>query len=185
LFFVAGSCWVAESPRWLYRCGRTEAARAALLRSRSEEQAGIELREMADTAAAEKAGTSASGGKAQESLLHRKYVIPFVLACIILACNQTTGVNSIIGYNTNILLQSGLSDVEAHWGYVVFTIVNFLMTIVGVLLVDRRGRKFLLSVGSAGIIVSLVCTGVLFRRTEKLRVDSREAVQAIVDVEVE
>ncbi len=53
-------------------------------------------------------------------------MIPFVLACIILACNQATGINSIIAYNTNILLQSGLSDVAAHWGYVVFTIVNFL-----------------------------------------------------------
>jgi len=106
-------------------------------------------------------------------------VIPFVLACIILACNQATGVNSIIGFNTNILLQSGLSDVQAHWGYVLFTIVNFLMTIGGVLLVDRKGRKFLLSVGSAGIIVSLICTGMLFRRTESLRVDSRDGVQAM------
>ena len=114
------------------------------------------------------------GEKIKESLLRRKYVIPFVLACVILACNQATGVNSIIGYNTNILLQSGLSDVQAHWGYVLFTIVNFLMTIGGVLLVDRKGRKFLLSVGSAGIIVSLICTGMLFRRTERLRVDSRE-----------
>ncbi len=91
----------------------------------------------------------------KESLLRRKYVIPFVLACVILACNQATGVNSIIGYNTNILLQSGLSDVQAHWGYVIFTIVNFLMTMAGVMLVDRKGRKFLLSVGTAGIIVSL------------------------------
>jgi MFS family permease len=106
-----------------------------------------------------------------------------VLACVILACNQATGVNSIIGYNTNILLQSGLSDVQAHWGYVLFTIVNFLMTIGGVLLVDRKGRKFLLSVGSAGIIVSLLCTGTLFRRTESLRVDSRGAVQAMVDAD--
>jgi SP family myo-inositol transporter-like MFS transporter 13 len=58
------------------------------------------------------------------------------------------------------------------------------MTIGGVLLVDRKGRKFLLSVGSAGIIVSLICTGLLFRRTEKLRVDSRDAVQSIVNGEV-
>src|SRR5208282_1479406 len=59
-------------------------------------------------------------------------------------------------------------------------IVNFLTTIGGVMLVDRKGRKFLLSLGSAGIIVSLLCTGFLFRRTEKLRVDSRAAVQSLV-----
>jgi SP family myo-inositol transporter-like MFS transporter 13 len=103
-----------------------------------------------------------------------------VLACVILACNQATGINSIIGYNTNILLQSGLSDVQAHWGYVIFTLVNFLTTIGGVMLVDRKGRKFLLSMGTAGIIVSLVCTGVLFHQTESLRVDSRDTVQSMV-----
>lgn len=179
ILFVIGSLMVAESPRWLFRRGRRDAARAALLRSRTTEQANLEFAEMEVAAAAEKYNTTA-GTKARESLLRRKYVIPFVLACVILACNQATGVNSIIGYNANILLQSGLSDVQAHWGYVLFTVVNFLMTIGGVLLVDRKGRKFLLSLGSAGIIVSLLCTGMLFRRTEKLRVDFRDGVQSMV-----
>jgi MFS transporter, SP family, solute carrier family 2 (myo-inositol transporter), member 13 len=102
---------------------------------------------------------------------------------VILACNQATGVNSIIGYNANILLQSGLSDVQAHWGYVLFTIVNFLMTIGGIVLVDRKGRKFLLSLGSAGIIVSLLCTGTLFHRTESQRVDARDALQSMVSAD--
>jgi len=183
ILFVIGGLIVSESPRWLFRHGKTDAAYAALLRSRSDQQANVELSEMQETAAAEKKKTS-TGAKVEESLLRRKYVIPFVLACVILACTQATGVNSIIGYNTNILLQAGLSDVQAHWGYVFFTTVNFLMTIIGVLLVDRKGRKFLLSVGTAGIIVALVCTSVLFQRTEKLRVDARTAVQALADAQV-
>jgi MFS transporter, SP family, solute carrier family 2 (myo-inositol transporter), member 13 len=182
LLFVIGSFMVAESPRWLFRRGKREAAYAALLRSRSTAQADLELAEMEQAASAEKAQSSA-GSKVKESLLRRKYVIPFVLACVILACNQATGINSIIGYNTNILLQSGLSDVQAHWGYVLFTIINFLVTIGGVMLVDRKGRKFLLSIGTAGIIVSLICTGLLFRQTERLRVDSRAPVQAMVNPE--
>ncbi len=180
---MIGSLLVSESPRWLFRREKRDAAYAALLRSRTTEQADLELAEMQQTAAAEKTKTSTGSkvqGQVEESLLRRKYVIPFVLACVILACTQATGVNSIIGYNTNILLQAGLSDVQAHWGYVLFTTVNFLMTIGGVLLVDRKGRKFLLSVGTAGIIVSLLCTGALFRQTEKLRVDARTAVQAMV-----
>ena len=189
ILFVIGSLMVSESPRWLFRRGKRDAAYAALLRSRTNQQADVELAEMGQAAATENAKTSTGanvpGRNTQGSLLRRKYVIPFVLACVILACNQATGVNSIIGFNTNILLQSGLSDVQAHWGYVLFTIVNFLMTIGGVLLVDRKGRKFLLSVGSAGIIASLLCTGVLFRRTEALRVDSRAAVQSMVDAKVD
>jgi len=178
ILFVIGSFLVAESPRWLYRRGRTEAALFALRRSRTEEQAQMELKEMIETSTA-KAETSA-GERVKGTLLRRKYVIPFVLACIILACNQLTGVNSIIGYNTNILIQAGLSDRAAHLGYVVLTVVNFLMTIGAVALVDRKGRKFLLSLGSVGIIVSLICVGSVFHKTEKLRVDYREAVQAMV-----
>jgi MFS family permease len=180
ILFVIGSFMVAESPRWLFRRGKTEAAHAALLRSRTAEQAEIELKEMAEIAAAEKNKTSTTGEKIKESLLRRKYVIPFVLACIILACTQLTGINSIIGYNATILIQAGLDDRQAHLGYVILTLVNFLMTIGAVMLVDRKGRKFLLSLGSLGIIVSLICVGSLFRQTEKLRVDCKSAVQAMV-----
>lgn len=180
ILFVIGSFMVAESPRWLLRRGKKDAAYAALLRSRSTAQADLELKEMLDLSTAESV-KSAGGTKANESLLRRKYVIPFVLACIILACNQATGINSIIAYNTNILLQSGLSDVAAHWGYVVFTIINFAVTFGGVMLVDRKGRKFLLGIGTAGIIVSLICTGVLFLGTERLHVDARDAIQSLVN----
>jgi MFS transporter, SP family, solute carrier family 2 (myo-inositol transporter), member 13 len=179
ILFVIGSFMVAESPRWLFRQGSKDAAYTALLRSRTAELAEVELREMEETAAAEKTRVSSAGGKIKESLARRKYVIPFVLACVILACNQATGVNSIIGYNATILIQAGLDDHHAHLGYVILTLVNFLMTIGGVMLVDRKGRKFLLSLGSAGIIVSLICAGGLFHKTEKLRVDCKAAVQAM------
>jgi predicted MFS family arabinose efflux permease len=164
--FVLGSLFVTESPRWLFRRGEKERALAALLRSRTSEQADIEFKEMEATALVAKAKLE-PGQTVKDSLLRRKYVIPFLLACAILFCNQATGVNSIIGYNTSILLQSGLSDLAAHWGYVIFTVVNFLMTMVGVTLVDRKGRKFLLVVGTSGIIVSLICVGTLFLRTER------------------
>jgi MFS family permease len=179
VLFVIGSFMVAESPRWLLRQGKRTAALTALLRSRTEEQANLEISEMEEVGTAENAKGSGET-KLKDSLLRRKYVIPFVLACIILACNQATGINSIIAYNTNILLQSGLSDVAAHWGYVVFTIINFLVTFAGVVLVDRKGRKFLLAVGTGGIILSLLCTGTIFLKTEKLRVDASSAVQSLV-----
>ena len=180
ILFVLGSLLVAESPRWLFRRGRKADARVALLRSRTEEQADAEIREMEEIERAEKAKTNSAGVQIRESLLSRKYVIPFVMACVILACNQATGVNSIIGYNATILIQAGLSDANAHLGYVILTLVNFLVTMIGVALVDKKGRKFLLSLGSAGIIVSLIATGLVFQKTEKQRVDVKTAVQALV-----
>ncbi len=177
VFFVIGSFFLSESPRWLFRRGRREEAKAVLKRTRKDEQAELELQEMAENSEPNPVST---GEKIKASLLARKYVIPFLLACIILACNQATGVNSIIGYNATILIQAGLSDNHAHLGYVLLTLVNFLMTWVGVELVDRKGRKFLLALGSAGIVLSLVSIGFLFHRTEQRRVDCRAALQARV-----
>ena len=180
ILFVLGSFLVAESPRWLFRRGKIDAARTALLRSRSEEQANVELKEMEEIIAAEKSKVSTAGEKIRESLFQRKYVIPFLLACAILSCNQATGVNSIIGYNTTILIQGGLGDHPAHFASSLFTIVNFLITIIAVILVDRKGRKFLLSLGTGGVVVSMICVGLLFHKTEKLRVDVGSHLQAMV-----
>ncbi len=175
--FVLGSFFVTESPRWLFRRGRKERAHAALLRSRSADQAALEVAEME---AAAQAAASSAGERVRDSLLRRKYVIPFLLACVILACNQATGINSIIQYNTGILIESGLSDLVAHWGYVVFTVVNFLATMIGMALVDRKGRKFLLVMGTCGVIAAMAGVGLLFRVTEKSGADCRDAVQALV-----
>jgi MFS family permease len=177
IVFLLGSLFVTESPRWLFQRGEKARAQAVLLRSRSAEQAGLEIGEMEATVHTARAK---AGQQVRDSLLRRKYAIPFLLACVILFCNTATGVNSIIGYNTGILLQSGLSDLRAHWGYVIFTVVNFLATMIGIALVDRKGRKFLLVIGTSGAIVALASVALLFRATEKLSVDCRDAIQALV-----
>lgn len=178
ILFVLGSIGVAESPRWLFQRGRLQSALQALLRSRPPERAQAELEEMERIQAEEKLKTA--GRRAAESLLKRKYVLPFLLACLILALNQTTGINSIIAYNISILVQSGLSDVQAHWGYIIFTVVQMLATVIGMMLVDRKGRKFLLSIGTAGIVATLLASALLLHRTERLRVDVRQDVQAML-----
>ncbi len=175
VLFVLGSFAVTESPRWLFRRGMRDRAHAALLRSRDPEQAALELLEMESVTHAEPVKLQTRA----DSLLQRKYVIPFLLACIILACNTATGVNSIIGYNAGILMQSGLNDLSAHWGYVLFTFVNFAMTAVGMVLVDRKGRKFLFVLGTSGIIVAQVVVGISFLRTEKLSINVRDQIQAM------
>ena len=180
VLFVIGTFFVAESPRWLFRRGKLERARMALLRSRTPDEADTEIREMQEASASAQAKSS-GGQKVKETLLQRKYVYPFLLACVILFCNTATGINSVIGYNTNILIQSGLSDLQSHWGYVIFTVVNFLMTIIGMTLVDKKGRRFLLIAGTSGIVISMLVVGIFFRQTESHNVDCHAAVQAMVN----
>ncbi|MEN9359095.1 MAG: hypothetical protein RL095_630 [Verrucomicrobiota bacterium] len=175
LVFIAGAFFLPESARWLFRKGRHEQARASLVRFREANEAELEMRELQAVAARDSAPGTEAG-----SIFRRRYVLPFLLACLILACNQATGINSIIGFNTTILLQAGLDDKGAHLASVFFTVVNFLFTMLAVVLVDRKGRKFLLCLGSGGIVVSLAAVGILFQHSEKRQVDCRESLEELV-----
>ncbi len=176
LIFFFGAFFLSESPRWLFRRGKIEQALAALRRSCSSEEAETEIREMEASAGTANTRDKAAGG----TLLRRKYVIPFILACIILGCNQATGINSILQFLVIILKQAGLSPGVATQGDVAVKILNCLMTLVAVALVDRKGRKFLLKIGTGGIIIALVCCALAFRSFESKRVDVRDKVQASI-----
>lgn len=178
LVFTVGALLLAESPRWLARRGRVEQARQSLLRTRLPAAADLELREMLDTP--ENAAKASGHARAKDPLLSRRYVLPFLLACLILACTQATGINSILAYVVNILNQAGLSGASANVADVLLKVLNAVMTVVAVLLVDRKGRKFLLMLGTGGIVVSLLAAGLLFRGAEAHLADVRPAIAAQV-----
>ena len=171
LLFALGGLLLPESPRWLLSRKSPAAARAALLRTRDAAEAEAELQAMllASSAGAQTASTV--------PLLSRRYVLPFLLACIVLACTQTTGINSVLAYVVNILNQAGLPGSTANQADVAIKLLNALMTVVAVLLVDRKGRKFLLMLGTGGIALSLLGAGLLFRQAEGDRIDVAAAVQ--------
>jgi len=171
--FFAGTFPLSETPRWLARKGRMADARKALERSVSPEEAERELSEMQKLQKPEVA--SSEVGK---SLLQRKYVLPFILACLVLSLNQTTGINSILSFLVVILRQAGMSARHATQGDVFVKVLNCVMTLVAVFLVDRKGRRFLLRMGTAGVVLSLACGGFFFLRAESARTDVRDRVVA-------
>jgi len=176
--FTVGSLLLAESPRWLARRGRIEQARAALLRTRTQAETEAEMRDIG----AGLALVHADLGQARptDSLLSRRYVLPFLLACLILAFTQATGINSILAYVVNILNQAGLPGATANMADVGLKVLNAVMTVAAVALVDTRGRKFLLMLGSGGIVIALVAAGLLFRGAESAQRDVTAQVQAMV-----
>jgi len=171
LFFL-GVFLLSESPRWLERRGRSDAALKALLRSLPPEEATRELNEMKSVLQSAPAA-DANARAPRDSLLQRKYVFPFILACVVLAANQTTGINSILQFLVVILKQAGLSVSHATQGDVAVKVLNFVMTLVAVPLIDRKGRRFLLKLGTGGVVVALVAAAALFWGVEHQRVDVR------------
>jgi MFS family permease len=170
IVFTAGCLLLAESPRWLARRGRDGDARAALLRTRTPAEAELELAEMRRLPAAR---------KVSDPLLSRRYVFPFLLACLILACTQATGINSVLAYVVNILGRAGLPGATANAADVMLKVINALMTMLAVFLVDRLGRKSLLMLGSAGIVIASLAAGLLFHDTESRQRDVGAAVASM------
>ncbi len=176
LFF--GAFRLKESPRWLYRRGYENEALLSLASNNGEEAAREILDEMKASDKAEAEANAAMREAAKgDSLLQRKYVIPFILAVVILACTQATGINSVLNYSVKIFQQAGLEGTSANWADFAIKIVNMLMTIVAVSLVDKKGRKFLLKMGTLGIIVGLAGVGAMFFSLEAKRVDVTAYVQ--------
>lgn len=176
LVFLVGTFALAESPRWLFRRGRLDAARAALLKSCTAAETELELREMAEHSDRK----TPSGGSAQGSLLQRKYIIPFVLACVVLGCTQATGISSILAFMGVIFRKSGLdSSFAASMDFGV-KVLNVLVTVIAVSLVDRMGRKFLLKTGTAVIIVALLTGAGVFASFESKRIEVTEKVAAVL-----
>ncbi len=163
LILFLGAFGLKESPRWLYRKGRTNEALASLAANNGEAKAKEILAEMISADAAADAEKKAIAAAARgDSLWQRKYVYPFCLAVVILACNQTTGINSVLNYTVDIFKETGMSGVFANVSDLAIKLVNVLMTIVACALVDKKGRKFLLKLGTAGIILGLCGVGTVF-----------------------
>ncbi len=184
IILFIGAFKLKESPRWLYRNGREEEALISLASNNGDEAAREILQEMKEADAREAAEKAAMAEAAKgDSLLQRKYVIPFILAVVVLACTQATGINSVLNYSVKIFQQAGLQGTFANWADLGIKVMNMLMTIVAVSLVDKKGRTFLLKMGTLGIIVGLAGVGCMFLTVENNRVDVTDIVKASVTPE--
>ena len=168
LILFLGAFGLKESPRWLYKNNRKAEALASLAANNGNEKAKIILDEMiaADKAAEEEKAAVAAASQG-DTLFQRKYVYPFCLAVVILACNQTTGINSVLNYTVTIFQKTGMQGAFANMSDAVIKIVNCVMTVVACALVDKKGRKFLLKLGTSGIILGLCGVGTIFLAISK------------------
>ena len=176
IIFFLGTLFLVETPRWLFRKSRTTEAIASLNQLLPPGEAALQLREMEALASEQQQKKS---GNTADSLLQRKYVVPFFLACIVLACNQATGINSVLGFLVIMLKQAGMTPSHATQGDVAVKVLNCVMTIVAVALVDKKGRKFLLEIGTGGIIIALLAGAAIFHSFESKRVDVKQQMQSL------
>ena len=78
-----------------------------------------------------------------------------LIGTLIAALQQITGINAVIMFSPEIFRAAGSAKGDSMMQAMVVGLVNFLMTIIALWLVDKKGRKSLLLWGAAGMIVSL------------------------------
>jgi sugar porter (SP) family MFS transporter len=147
LFFLLALLFVSESPRWLVQNGREPEAERFLSRINGREVAQTEIRAIR-SAVAEESG----------NIFDPSFRKPLLVAVLIGLFSQFTGINTIIYYGSLVFLEHVPKQTAstALFANVMIGVINFAATFVGMYLIDRVGRKRLMTSMYAGMGVSLV-----------------------------
>lgn len=149
LAFTLMMMFVPESPRWLLMTkGDVAKARAVLAITEPDNTEGV-LQSIQEGIAQQTSNTTLL------QFFSGKYSFPILLAFLFAFFNQLSGINAIIYYAPRIFEMTGLASSSALLSSVGIGLVNLLMTMLGLSLIDRYGRRSLMYIGSFGYIISL------------------------------
>ncbi|XP_045472485.1 solute carrier family 2, facilitated glucose transporter member 1-like isoform X2 [Harmonia axyridis] len=81
---------------------------------------------------------------------------PLIISLMVMLAQQLSGINAVINFSTDIFTTAGLSETNSTGATMGIGLVNVLMTLVSVVLIERAGRKTLLTAGFIGMIFSTI-----------------------------
>lgn len=142
-FMVLG---VPQSPRWLI-LKRNDVEKASVFLRTVDPEIDVDAKidEIRQTKAPAKG----------EGFFSRKYLTPIALAFTLAMFNQLSGINFVLYYAPRIFNQAGIAAENVLGASIPIGFVNLIFTLVGMYMIDRYGRKLLMTIGSIGYILSL------------------------------
>jgi len=150
-----GMMFMPESPRWLVSHGREEKGRSVLQRIRGTTAVDDEMQDIRQSFVQQ----IGNWAELKSPLLRPAMIVGIGLALF----QQVTGINTVIYYAPTVFQSAGFASASAA---ILATtgvgVVNVLMTVVALLLLDRVGRRPLLLIGMAGMVISLAVLGTAF-----------------------
>ena len=144
---------IPKSPRWLYLNNQQAEAEKVIREAYSEDDANDLIAEIKK---------DKESRIKTESIFQKKYGFILMLAFLIAAFNQFSGINAFLYYAPRIFEAGGLGQSAALLNSVGIGLTNVIFTYIGISLIDKLGRKSLMYIGSIGYIISLTLISLSF-----------------------
>lgn len=156
VLFLLTTLLLPYSPRWLLTKGRRQEARAVLLRVReTAEEADAELSRID-----RQLGREESAGAAL-LISNPNFRRTFVLGIALQMLQQFSGINVLMYYAPTVLNHMGFNASSSVWCTTAIGVVNTLATLAAVALMDRWGRRLLLSISTFFAAIAMLGFGTL------------------------
>lgn len=145
---------VPNSPRYLVMRGQPEQAFRILQKISNAQTATAEIQDIQKVLNQKPASF--------RSLFQVRLRIPTFIALFLAVVSQFSGIDLILHYGPIILENAGFSFQDSLDGQIIFGIILALFTGLAIWKVDSLGRRKLLFLGNAGVVVSLLAISALF-----------------------
>jgi SP family arabinose:H+ symporter-like MFS transporter len=142
-----------ESPRWLMKSGKRDAAYGVLVRVNGSKLAQTEISAIGLSLATEEGGIS--------ELFHT-FLRPLLLGIMLAALSQLSGITPLFSFLPEVFRAAGAATTDAFFQSVLVSLVNLVFTLFALWLVDRVGRKTLILTGTMLQCLSFACVGWLY-----------------------
>ena len=148
---------VPRSPRWLVKRGLTAEAEEVLTSVGGRQYAKAEVADISSTISAEEVA------KLNISEIFEPKLFKIILLGMFLAIvQQWSGLNSVFAYSHQIFHDAGFSVSGAMLSLVFQGITMLVFCVVAMFAVDKVGRKSLMMMGTLGISITHLLTGLCF-----------------------
>ena len=144
---------IPESPRWLYLNNQQKEAEKVIRDAYSKKDSDELIAEIIQ---------DKDLNVNTESIFQKKYSFILMLAFLVAAFNQFSGINAFLYYAPRIFEAGGIGQSAALLNSVGIGLTNVIFTYIGISLIDKLGRKSLMYIGSIGYIISLTLISLSF-----------------------
>ncbi|PKC38619.1 XylE [Pantoea ananatis 15320] len=158
LMFMA---FIPESPRWNIMKNRDAEAMKTLTRISNPTHASNLFNEIKASFNTDSVTTSVKNVPSIKGLTRNAKMF-IIIASMIAVFNQFTGINVIQYFGPTLLMNVTSSMEEAMFMVTWLAALQFLGVLVGIVFVDRVGRRILLLIGSFGTFICLALTFLTF-----------------------